>query len=51
MSIEFHSLSSKIVSGVREIRQSLVDAVALVGEGSYSQARAELRNRHPRYYV
>ena len=45
MSIEFHALSSTIVSGVREIRASLVEAVALVGEGAYDQARAELRGK------
>ena len=48
MSIEFHSISSKIVSGVREVRQSLVEAVALVGEGSYSQTRAEVRVKRKR---
>ena len=48
MSIEFHALSSTIVSGVREIRASLVDAVALVGEGAYDQARAEVRSKRKR---
>ena len=51
LSVEFHSLAEGTVQGVREVRQSLVEAVALVGEGSYSQARAELRNRQPRYYL
>ena len=48
LSIEFHSLDEAQVSGVREIRQSLVTAVAVVPSGSYTQARAEVRSTtHP----
>ena len=41
LSVEFHSLEEGIVSGVREVRSALVEAVALVEAGSYPQARAE----------
>ena len=50
LSVEFHSLASAVVSGVREVRESLVEAVALVGLGSYNQARAEVRHRAGRRY-
>ena len=45
LSIEFHSLDEAQVSGVREVRQSLITAVAAVPSGSYTQARAEVRER------
>ena len=44
LSIEFHSLDEAQVQGVREIRQSLVTAVATVTAASYDQARAEVRS-------
>ena len=44
LSIEFHSLDESMVSGVREIRKSLVMAVAAVPSQSYDQARAEVRS-------
>ena len=44
LSIEFHSLDEAQVQGVREIRQSLVTAVAAVPSASYDQARAEVRS-------
>ena len=48
LSIEFHSLDEAQVQGVREIRQSLVTAVATVPAASYDQARAEVRSTtHP----
>ena len=48
LSIEFHALDEAQVSGVREVRQSLVTAVATVPRQSYEQARAEVRTRQPR---
>ena len=43
LSVEFHALSEAMVSGVREVRQSLVTAVATVQAGAYAQAAAEVR--------
>ena len=43
LSVEFHSLDDAMVSGVREVRQSLVTAVATVPAGAYAQAAAEVR--------
>ena len=48
LSAEFHALADSIVSGVREIRSSLVIAVALVNDGAYNQTRAEVRSRRKR---
>ena len=48
LSIEFHSLDEANVQGVREVRQSLVTAVATVTSQSYDQARAEVRARQSR---
>ena len=48
LSVEFHALDSAVVSGVREIRQSLVTAVAVVQSGSYDAARAEVRHKQRR---
>ena len=48
LSVEFHALAEGIVSGVREIRQSLVTAVAVVPSGSYDQSRAEVRSKAQR---
>ena len=48
LSVEFHSLEEGEVSGVREVRSALVEAVALVAAGSYQQARAEVRERKRR---
>lgn len=45
LSVEFNALDDVLVSGVREVRSSLVSAVALVPSGSYNQARAELRGK------
>ena len=45
LSIEFHALDEAQVQGVREVRQSLVTAVATVPAGAYHQARAEVRER------
>ena len=44
LSIEFHALSEAIVSGVREVRESLVTAVATVPSQAYDQAKAEVRS-------
>ena len=49
LSVEFHSLDEGRVQGVRELRESLVNAAALVGAGSYDQARAEIRSRVGRH--
>ena len=43
LSAEFHALDAGWVSGVREVRQSLVSAAALVPAGAYNQATAEVR--------
>ena len=48
LSVEFHSLDESMVSGVREIRQSLVMAVAAVPSQAYDQARAEVRSKAQR---
>ena len=45
LSVEFHSLDEAQVQGVREVRQSLVTAVATVPRQSYDQARAEVRSK------
>ena len=50
LSVEFHALDEAQVQGVREVRQSLVTAVATVPSQSYDQARAEVRNQKPRRY-
>ena len=44
LSVEFHALAEAMVSGVREVRQALVTAVATVPSQSYDQARAEVRS-------
>ena len=49
LSVEFHPLDEGHVQGVREVRESLVDAAALVPAGAYSQARAEVRERVGRH--
>ena len=43
LSVEFHALDEARVQGVREIRQSLISAVATVPRQSYDQATAEVR--------
>ena len=48
LSIEFFSLDEKQVSGVREVRQSLITGVAVVPVQSYDQARAEVRSKRRR---
>ena len=49
LSVEFHALADATVQGVREVRESLIEAAALVPAGSYDQARAEVRERGGRY--
>ena len=50
LSIEFFANDESDVSGVREIRSALVDAVALADSGTrvYEQARAEVRAKAAR---
>ena len=48
LSVEFHSLDEARVSGVREVRHSLITAVAVVQSGSYDQSRAEVRSKRRR---
>ena len=48
LSIEFHSLDEAQVQGVREVRQSLVTAVAVVASGAYQQSGAEIRAKAQR---
>ena len=43
LSVEFHALAEARVSGVREVRESLITAVATVPAGAYTQATAEVR--------
>ena len=51
LSVEFHSLDEAQVQGVREVRQSLVTAVATVPSQSYDQARAEVRSKRRRVWL
>ena len=51
LSVEFVALDSAVISGVREVRSSLVEAVALVGSGAYDQARAEVRSKRVRVWL
>ena len=51
LSVEFHSLDEAQVQGVREVRQSLVTAVATVPHQSYDQARAEVRSKKRRLWL
>ena len=51
LSIEFHALDEARVSGVREVRHSLVTAVAVVPIQSYDQARAEVRSKRRRVWL
>lgn len=51
LSAEFFPLSEQTVSSVREVRESLVTAVALVGSGSYGQARAEVRSKRVQVWL
>ena len=51
LSVEFHSLAESRVSGVREVRQSLITAVATVPSQSYNQARAEVRSKRARVWL
>lgn len=52
LSIEFRSLDEARVSGVREVREAIVDAAALVAAGAYDQARAEVRSKRlPRFWL
>ena len=48
LSVEFHPLEEARVSGVRELRESLIVAVATVPLGSYDQSRAEVRQKQRR---
>ena len=49
LSVEFIPLDEARVQGVRELRQALIQAAALVPAGSYTQARAEVRERAGRF--
>ena len=51
LSVEFHSLDEARVSGVREVRQSLITAVATVPSQSYDLARAEIRSQRRRVWL
>ena len=51
LSIEFHSLDEALVSGVREVRNSLITAVATVPSQSYNQARVEVRSKSRRVWL
>ena len=49
LSVEFIPLIEARVQGVRELRSALVQGAALVALGSYSSARAEVRERVGRH--
>ena len=51
LSVEFHALDEARVSGVREVRHSLITAVATVPAQSYGQARAEVRSKRRRVWL
>ena len=51
LSVEFHSLAEARVSGVREVRHSLITAVATVPSQSYDQARVEVRSKRRRVWL
>ena len=51
LSIEFQAIEEERVSDVREVRRALISAAALVGSGSYQQARAELRAREVHWWL
>ena len=51
LSVEFHALDEAQVSGVREVRHSLITAVATVPVQSYDQARAEVRSKRRRVWL
>ena len=51
LSVEFHALDTARVSGVREVRQSLITAVATVPSQSFNQARAEVRSKRVRVWL
>ena len=50
LSVEFVSLSEARVQGIRELRSALIQGAALVPVGSYTQAKAEVRERSGRRY-
>ena len=51
LSVEFHSLDEAMVSGVREVRSSLITAVATVPSQSYVQSVAEIRSKRRRIWL
>ena len=51
LSVEFHSLDEAQVQGVREVRHSLITAVATVPSQAYDQARAEVRSKRRRVWL
>ena len=51
LSVEFHSLDEAQVQGVREVRHSLITAVATVSSQAYDQARAEVRSKRRRVWL
>ena len=51
MSVEFYSTDAAQVSGLREVRGALVDAVAVVESPAYRQARVEIRARRRRVWL
>ena len=51
LSVEFFALDSKQVQGVREVRESLITAVATVPNQSYDQAVVEVRSQQCRVWL
>ena len=47
LSVEFRARVSALVQGVREVREAIVEAAAVVKLGAYDQAVAEVRERRP----
>ena len=51
LSIEFRAASSRLVQGVREVTDALVEAAALVAEGAYQQAVPEVRSKRRKFWL
>lgn len=51
LSVEFFATEEAQVSGVREVRSALVDAVAVVPSPAYDQARVEVRQKRRRVWL
>ena len=48
MSVEFHAIEQRIVSGVREVMQAFISGATLTDKPEYDTTKAEVRNTKPR---